>query len=196
MIAQFERYCNPRRNVIYEWYVFWNLSQGEGEPVDTFMKRLKTQASKCEFGELQERMLLCRLIFGVSSDKLKERLLRDPEVTLTRAVNDIRAAEVTKLQLSKMAIGDRTSAALDRVSSRPAETSQSDNVTKVNCKFCGYQHVKGRCPAYGQACRKCGGKNHFARKCSAKSVRAVDAEEQPTDPSTTIQPQQVLRPPE
>ena len=35
------------------------------------------------------------------------------------------------------------------------------------CKFCGGKHSfqKDVCPAWGQRCRKCGGRNHFARKC-------------------------------
>ena len=27
VLEQFEAYCNPRRNVLYEWFVFWSLSQ-------------------------------------------------------------------------------------------------------------------------------------------------------------------------
>ena len=30
-----------------------------------------------------------------------------------------------------------------------------------DCKFCGTQHPPGKCPAYGQQCHKCNGKNHF-----------------------------------
>ena len=57
------------------------MSQGEGESVDTFLKRLRTQAAKCEFGDVQERMLLCRLVFNLASNKLKERMLGDPDMT-------------------------------------------------------------------------------------------------------------------
>ena len=95
VLQKFEDYCNPRRNVLYEWFVFWNLKQLEGENIDSFVKRLKTQASVCEFGDLKERMLLFRVVFGLADNKLKERLLRDNELTSMRATNDIRATEMT-----------------------------------------------------------------------------------------------------
>ena len=68
VIDQFEQYCNPRQNILHEWYSFWNFSQGDGETVDTFMKRLKTQDAKCEFSDLQKKILLCRLLFELSSE--------------------------------------------------------------------------------------------------------------------------------
>ena len=40
-----------------------------------------------------------------------------------------------------------------------------------NCKFCGKSHDKGKCPAYGKTCNKCGGKNHFEAKCTQKGKR-------------------------
>ena len=178
VLTAFETYCNPRRNLNYECFVFWSISQSDGESVDSFLKRLKTQANKCEFGDLKDRMLLCRLLFGLKSAKLQERLLRDADITLDRAVSDIRASEVTRAQLSHVADGDKSSASISKVDARPIVVSEAQ---KFNCKFCGYQHAKGRCPAYGQSCRKCGGKNHFAKKCLAKSVQAVERDNGQTE---------------
>ena len=81
VLGKFEAYCNPRRNVLYEWFVFWNMKQIDGEGIDVFVRRLKTQAGVCEFGDLRERMLLFRVVFGLSDTKLKERLLRDNAMT-------------------------------------------------------------------------------------------------------------------
>ena len=91
VMQKFENYCNPRRNILYEWFVFWNMKQIEGEGIDAFAKRLKTQASVCEFGDLKDRMLLFRVVFGVLDAKLKERLLRENGLTLARAMYEIRA---------------------------------------------------------------------------------------------------------
>lgn len=38
VLEKFEAYCNPRRNVLYEMFVFLTLSQEDGEPIDTFVK--------------------------------------------------------------------------------------------------------------------------------------------------------------
>ena len=182
VLEQFEAYCNPRRNVLYEWFVFWSLSQSDGEPIDTFVKRLKTQATKCDFGELRDRMLLCRIVFGLTDGKLKERLLRDKNVKLESALDDIRAAEITKQQMSRMAAGDTTMKTVNEINDAAVSTVQSQsgatqNKTRSNtrkdnidCKFCGYTHAKGRCPAYGETCHNCGKKNHFEKVCKGKAL--------------------------
>ena len=37
--------------------------------------------------------------------------------------------------------------------------------------FYGKSHDKGKCPAYGKTCNKCGGKNHFEAKCTKKGKK-------------------------
>lgn len=108
VLAKFEAYFNPRRNRLYEWYTFWSLTQSNGEPIDMFVKRLRTQATRCEFGENRDMMMLCRCAFGIPNQKLKEKLLQDPEISLNRAINIIRAAEVTKTQMESIASGEKT----------------------------------------------------------------------------------------
>ena len=34
-------------------------------------------------------------------------------------------------------------------------------------KLCGYEHGDNNCPANGQRCRRCGGRNHFGRVCKS-----------------------------
>jgi len=39
--------CRYRlESMLYEWYVFMSMNQGDGEPIDMFVKRLKTQTNK------------------------------------------------------------------------------------------------------------------------------------------------------
>jgi len=40
----------------------------------------------------------------------------------------------------------------------------------IDCKFCGYTHAKGRCPAYGETFHNCGKKNHFEKVCKGKAL--------------------------
>ena len=173
VLQKFDEYFNPRRNALFEWFVFWSLTQAEGEPIDMFVKRLKTQAAMCEFGDLRDMMILCRCVFGISNLKLKEKLLQDPGVTLNGAIGLIRASEITKSQIESMS-ASKSIAAIEK-SAPPAPAPRKI----TNCKYCGYDHIKGKCPAYGQACRKCGQKNHFMKVCTStrKEVSTVDVEE-------------------
>jgi hypothetical protein len=184
----FEAYCNPRKNELYEWYVFWSMSQSQGEPIDAYLKRLKTQAARCEFAnEIKSKMLLCRVVFGLSSVKLKERLLRDDTMTLEKAVNALRAAEMTQTQLSLMAEGDKAGArqvaAVERrtVPTENAGDSGSTDQKRIACRYCPYEHVRGKCPAYGKTCKKCHRKNHFAAKCQSKNIQCLDNSEETVD---------------
>ena len=182
VLEKFEAYCNPRRNILYEWYVYWSLTQAEGEPIDTFLKRLKTQATKCEFGDMKERMLLCRIVFGLSEPKLKERLLRDNGMDLNRALDDIRASEMTRKQMSLMADGDKSSVsavqadvdAIQKKSQPPRGPGARGKGQVVSCDYCGFTHAKGRCPAFGKKCNKCGVANHFEKVCKSK-IHVIEA---------------------
>jgi len=116
VLAKFEAHCNPRKHPVRNICILVFESIWWVDPIDLFVKRLKTQAAKCELGQMQERILLCRVIFGLSGIKLKERLFRDGKITLPNAMDDIRAAEITRLQLSKMAEGDQSAAGVAAVS--------------------------------------------------------------------------------
>ena len=54
----------------------------------------------------------------------------------------------------------------------------------LRCQYCGHTHQRGckHCPAFGQRCSKCGGRNHFASVCRSRGtrqslIRAVDIDE-------------------
>ena len=110
VLTKLDNYFNPRRNLVYEWYVFMFMNQSDCEPIDMFVKRLKTQANKCEFAQLRD-MILVRCVFGIKEMRLKEKLLQDRNVNLARAVDLIRASEVTKTQLAEIS-GERSIAAV------------------------------------------------------------------------------------
>jgi len=59
--------------------------------------------------------------------------------------------------------------------------AKSDNSKKVwqpkvkqnpinTCEKCGFNHKKGKYPAYGKACLKCNKLNNFAKMCRSKVV--------------------------
>ena len=49
-----------------------------------------------------------------------------------------------------------------------------DRIMK-DCRYCGGEHNRGNCPAYGKECRKCLKRNHFSKVCnSRKSVKAIE----------------------
>ena len=57
-------------------------------------------------------------------------------------------------------------------SDRPSDGKLNAQSKKISCKSCGYEHPpeKKKCPAWAKTCKKCKQKNHFAKKCSRRTV--------------------------
>lgn len=174
-----EGYFKPKRNVIFERFVFGNCKQDEGEPIDSFVTKLREKAASCEYGGLREELIRDRLVLGISDESVRRRLLREKDLTLTVAIDICRAAEMTDIKL-KLITQDRplesVHAATNRRQQRPLQHTDKPNhmqrvVNDNACKYCGGAHRRGRdaCPAFGKTCRRCGTQNHFAKVCMKKS---------------------------
>lgn len=57
VVAAFETYCNPRKNVIYERYKFNQRNQRDGEKFDEFLVDLKLLSRYCDFGAAESELI-------------------------------------------------------------------------------------------------------------------------------------------
>ena len=73
--------------------MFHTREQGEGETIDSFTTDIRLKSQSCEFGSLQDSLIRDRVVVGISDSKIKERLLRDSELTLERAIDIFKANE-------------------------------------------------------------------------------------------------------
>lgn len=207
VVDQFAKFCKGKKNVTYERYVFNCRNQREGETIDAFVTELKTLADTCEFMELKNSLIRDRIILGIRNTGLKQRLLRDPELTLDKAVLLIRASTTASEQVQNMSAA--SSAQLvsavrpkakswhkQRTYTKPSTGRNNTNHnpgtdkfkqqkarSNTTCRNCGgtYPH-DGACPAYGKTCNHCKKLNHFSTVCrsqpAAKShVHAVNHDE-------------------
>ena len=99
---------------------------------------------------------------------------KEKKLTLEKAIDIACATESTAVQMKVMSAESGLSAVKEK------EKEQSDNAPSVrsgwikDCRFCGRNHERRRCPAFGQICVYCKKRNHFVAKCPAKSkVSAV-----------------------
>ena len=172
VLKQFEDYCIPRQNVTYDRFCLFTRDQAPTETVDQYMMELRRIASNCDLESITpDQILRDRLVTGIRDVKVRERLLRDNKLTLEKALDIVRAAESTEVQMKEMNLQAGLHAV--RQTQNEDESNEagpkSDKVAIKDCKYCGRNHEKRKCPAFGQTCRKCGIKNHFAAKCQAKN---------------------------
>lgn len=94
VMEKFDSHWMLRKNETFERYVFRSRLQQQGETFDSFLMDLKLKARTCNFGELQDSMIRDQIVFGINDKKVRERLLRETELTLNEAVRICHASEI------------------------------------------------------------------------------------------------------
>ena len=96
VVAKFDAYCNPKKNETYERYVFNGRMQQPGEAIGQFVIDLKLKALTCQFEVLRDSMIRDRIVLGVTSQRVRGRLLREDNLNVSKAVEICQAAEATE----------------------------------------------------------------------------------------------------
>ena len=192
VLEKFEERCVPARNETYERYVFFKREQLSNESLDSYITALMKLSESCGFGALRESLVRDRLILGVKDDRVREKLLGKRDLDLNKAIETIKASQVTHSRATEIseefsanedinAVGQSSKPKRGKGSRRKPPSKAPSKIKE--CLFCGGTHALERklCPASGQKCKKCGKEGHFAVKCRSKSedakVHLVEQEE-------------------
>lgn len=170
LLLKFENYCIPRKNVTMERYKFNTRMQDKSESIDQFIIDLRNMSKNCAFGAIEEELIRDRIVCGTNSERVKERLLRDDELTLAKAITVCRADEESRRNLKAFKEEESIHALRRRQKSQNSH-QQNPNPKKkeeFQCRKCGDRHEKRNCPAYGKRCRKCKHLHHFEKCCRSK----------------------------
>lgn len=98
LLNKFDSFFLPKKNLTIERHKFFNRNQGQGESIEQYAYELKKLASSCEFKDLNEDLIRDKLVCGIRDDMLRERLLREPDLTLKKAVEISNLAQISKMQ--------------------------------------------------------------------------------------------------
>jgi len=167
VMSKFENYFSPKKNIPYERYIFNSRKQKEDESIDEYVTQLRLLADNCEFGAIKDSLVRDRIICGSKNARLRENLLREPDLSLSRAIEMCRLTERAKEQHNEM------------LRNQFEEINEIKSYQKNNrdnkCKYCNYKHEKDikKCPARDKTCNNCGKRNHFASVCRYKKVNEV-----------------------
>lgn len=90
VIKAFTDHFVTKTNVIYERAKFNLRYQIEGELIEDFITDLHMLSENCEYGTLKEEMIRDRIVVGVRDRKLSEKLQLVKDLTLQKAVDEVR----------------------------------------------------------------------------------------------------------
>ena len=102
IVQKFENFCILRQNITLLRYKFLTYKQKEGQSFDEFMTQLKKLSSDCEFGELKNSLIKDIVVIGVADNSLRERMLRELNLTLERAIALGQSTEQTKIHAKEL----------------------------------------------------------------------------------------------
>ena len=152
----------PKKNNTHESYIFRKIIQREGESFQSFVLRLETQISRCEYTD-RDRQLQDQIVIGCSSENLRKVALReDPNL---QKLLELGKTEEYALSSAKTISSDQTEQAFRTSSNnKPQNPSRSSQRSKEkNCYNCGFEfpHATRECPAIGKTCDGCHKIGHF-----------------------------------
>ncbi|XP_049883096.1 uncharacterized protein LOC126378757 [Pectinophora gossypiella] len=96
VFKKLDEHFRIKRNVTVERHRFFKRDQKDHETIDQYVYDLRKLAQTCEFGTLEEDLIKDRLVCGVISPAICERLLREDDLNLKKALEICRAAIVSK----------------------------------------------------------------------------------------------------
>ena len=143
LVRVMNEHQNPKPSVIMERYKFDKSDRQPGESIPFYVTELKHLSEHCEFGVTLEDMIRDRLVCGVRSPKIQQRLLAETELSFDRALKIASAME----RAEKNVCNIEGSSGLEKM----------EGLNKVQKKHNKFEEM-GR--KKGQDCFCCGG-NHF-----------------------------------
>lgn len=183
VISKFEAYFIPRKNLTVLRHKFLNRKQGPTETIDNFYTDLVNLSLACEFKEIRESIVCDVLISGLnnSNQHIKERLLRESDLSLEKAIAICKAAELSQIQVKELET-DRSVCVLNRNRGHQPSNYQNTNRPNNNSKQKSNNQTsktQGNVKRNNQNqpmkqkmimnCNNCG-KNHPINKCAAYNV--------------------------
>lgn len=184
IIKQFDKFTIGETNETYERDVFNSWNQSPEETFDAYVAALRTLSQTCNFCEcIRESLIRDRIVLGIQNPQTRKRPLQERKLTRNKCIDICRSSETITSQM-KIISGTKTSEDVNRVKEKPEKSRHQSGKRKPDkndkydksrksCLFCGRIHPfeKGKCRAWGQRCRQCRGRNHFANKCKKPGKR-------------------------
>ncbi|KAK3107438.1 hypothetical protein FSP39_014641 [Pinctada imbricata] len=183
LYAKFKAYVEPKSNRVFSRYKFQCIVQSDTDSCEQFITALKIAVKDCGYDNPDE-MVRDRIVFGIKSPKIREKLINEGSgLALEKAIDVARSYEMSQAQLKSMSLEDPKIDAINKHKfynrNKPnfsgnkmrggqrQHANKTSNDSKPKCGRCGSSdHNKDEeCPAIGKICRKCNRFDHYESMC-------------------------------
>ena len=113
---------------------------------------------------MQNILLKDQFIFGVTVRDIQEHLLN--EIGDDHDIAQRKLLGLKSIQYDS--IGNQRSRHKKKFKPKDKSPQSRSQSGIGDCKYCGSNHQRKQCPAFGKTCKSCGKKNHFAKKCHSR----------------------------
>ena len=165
-----EKVFRPESNQTCSHFKFRNMKQGASQNCDNYMSGLRLALPECKYRNDADELLKDQFIFGIYNKEIQDHLLGEIKETdnSVRALYEARKIESKLAQRKMLGIANPNLVSVDELK-KSTSFNKSKDAPKIDCRYCGRNHKKGDCPAFGRECHKCGRKNHFSKMCKSES---------------------------
>lgn len=168
--GRFEDRFQLRQNLFVTRHRFLSLEQVASEKIEEFIDRVIASSIYCNFGGLEDEMVIQMIVKGLRDDKLRKELLYTKDLDLSKVKNichQYYSAEASNIILTETADTE-----VSFVKSRGA-TGGNDKRSKLPgvCHFCKLPgHWIRDCQKRKKiVCEICQGRGHSAKVCKKKA---------------------------
>lgn len=86
ILSAIERNLLPTINKRYERAIFNTTQQADDENFDQYLNRLQSLIKNCQYGEMQNELLLDRIVVSIKNINLRSKLWEDQNITLDQVI--------------------------------------------------------------------------------------------------------------
>ena len=195
VLKAFKEHFKPCQTVMQSWYQLGSLYSSNCKDQTEFVTRIKLLVGEGGFKE-KEKVIKFLFVIYNTVPKVNAYLIDKRNLTKTCSdfLNLVRSVEsmvqtetMSKQMLQNMgklsinAVQDHTQASgqqWQRSSSKQSNKSGGSQHGSLsghhlckNCGRCGRKHALRNCSTYGQNCKCCGAKGHYAKYCRSRNPR-------------------------
>ena len=150
-----------------ERYKFFTRVQEAGETLDKFITDVRILAATCNFEQLKESLIRDQIICGMTDSKLRQDLLKIPELSLDKGIENCRAAELSNERSIEIENNDKIYAFNAR------QGGKQNRSRKVRDKYNSKQLYNA--VGVDRKCIYCGGMHEWNKTSALRMGRNVES---------------------